>query len=149
LEVRELLTQKRTKGPDKVKSLENLTLAQVYPRVSGDTNLNCCGDPDCGNHGIGPAPTKHSFLGRGAAERRLKAALDDPSIARGVGRYKMQTEGRGATAAETCPRSPRSSPIAVRRCGSALQAAVMVSIVGAPSRAGLPGTNARKGGLEF
>jgi hypothetical protein len=38
---------------------------------------------------------------------------------------------------------------AVRRCGSTLQAAVMVSIVGAASRAGLPGTNARKGGLEF
>jgi hypothetical protein len=90
--VREILTQKRTKGPDKVKSLKNLTLAQVYPRVSGDTNLNCCGDPDCGNYGIEPAPTKHSFIGRGAAERRLKAALADPTIARGVGRYKMEAE---------------------------------------------------------
>lgn len=86
------MTQKRTKGPDKVKSLENLTLAQVYPRVSGDTNLNCCGDPDCGNYGVEPAPTKHSFVGRGAAERRLKAAMSDPSIAKGVGRYKMETE---------------------------------------------------------
>ncbi len=86
------MTQKRTKGPDKVKSLENLTLAQVYPRVSGDTNLNCCGDPDCGNYGIEPAPTKHAFVGRGAAERRLRAAMADPTIARGVGRYKMEAE---------------------------------------------------------
>lgn len=75
-----------------MKSLENLTLAQVYPRVSGDTNLNCCGDPDCGNYGVEPAPTKHSFIGRGAAERRLKAAMADPTIARGVGRYKMEAE---------------------------------------------------------
>lgn len=90
--MRELLTQKRTKGPDKVKSLKNLTLAQVYPRVSGDTNLNCCGDPDCGNYGIEPAPTMHSFVGRGAAEKRLKAAMADPTIARGVGRYKIEAE---------------------------------------------------------
>lgn len=75
-----------------MKSLENLTLAQVYPRVSGDTNLNCCGDPDCGNYGVEPAPTKHSFIGRGATERRLKAAMADPTIARGVGRYKMEAE---------------------------------------------------------
>lgn len=60
--------------------------------MSGDTNLNCCGDPDCGNYGIEPAPTKHSFIGRGAAERRLKAAMSDPAIAKGVGRYKMQTD---------------------------------------------------------
>lgn len=75
-----------------MKSLENLTLAQVYPRVSGDTNLNCCGDPDCGNYGIEPAPAKHAFVGRGAAEKRLKAAMADPSIARGVGRYKIEAE---------------------------------------------------------
>ncbi|MFD2740501.1 hypothetical protein ACFSUD_13015 [Sulfitobacter aestuarii] len=86
------MTQKRTKGPDKVKSLENLTLAQVYPRVSGDTNLNCCGDPDCGNYGIEPAPAKHAFVGRGSAERRLKAAMADPAVAHGVGRYKMEAE---------------------------------------------------------
>lgn len=86
------MTQKRTKGPNKVKSLENLTLAQVYPRVSGDTNLNCCGDPDCGNYGIEPAPAKYAFVGRGAAEKRLKAAMADLSIARGVGRYKIEAE---------------------------------------------------------
>jgi len=86
------LTKKRTKGPDKVKSFDNLTLAQVYPRVSGYTNLNCCGDPDCGNYGIEPAPTKHAFVGRGASEKRLKAAMSDSSIAMGVGRYKMETE---------------------------------------------------------
>ena len=76
-----------------MESLSNLTLAQVYPLVSGDTNLNCCGDPDCGNYGIEPAPTKYSFVGRGAQEKRLRAAMSDASIARGVGRYKITAEG--------------------------------------------------------
>ena len=84
-----------------MKSLQNLTLAQVYPQVSGDTKLNCCGDPDCGNYAIEPAPTKHSFVGRGAAERRLKAAMADPAIARGVGRYKMMSESDAANHRET------------------------------------------------
>ena len=75
-----------------MKSLENLTLAQIYPRVSGDTNFNCCGDPDCGNYGVEPAPTRHAFVGRGASERLLRAAMADPAIARGVGRYKIEAE---------------------------------------------------------
>ena len=75
-----------------MKSLKNLTLAQIYPRVSGDTNFNCCGDPDCGNYGIEPAPTRHAFVGRGASEKRLRAAMADPKIARGVGRYKIEAE---------------------------------------------------------
>lgn len=95
------MTQKRTIGPNKVKSLENLTLAQVYPRVSGDTNLNCCGDPDCGNHRIEPAPAKYAFVGRGASERRLKAAMSDPTIARGVGRYKIEAESGDTLHRET------------------------------------------------
>lgn len=84
-----------------MQSLPNLTLAQIYPQVSGDTNLNCCGDPDCGNYGIEPAPTKHSFVGRGAEEKRLKAAMTDPSIARGVGRYKMMSDGDESSHRET------------------------------------------------
>lgn len=89
--MRGLLT-KRTKGPNQVQSLNNLTLAQIYPRVSGDTNLNCCGDPDCGNYGIEPASTKHSFVGRGGREKRLRAAMSDASISKGVGRYKIGPE---------------------------------------------------------
>jgi|GEM_PF-1278775 len=84
-----------------MQSLPNLTLAQIYPQVSGDTNLNCCGDPDCGNYGIEPAPTKHAFVGRGAAEKRLKAAMADPAIARGVGRYRIASEGDETSHRET------------------------------------------------
>lgn len=84
-----------------MKSLNNLTLEQLYPLVSGDTNLNCCGDPDCVNYGIEPAPTKHSFVGRGAREKRLRAAMSDASIARGVGRYKITAEGDNKPHRET------------------------------------------------
>ena len=84
-----------------MQSLPNLTLAQIYPQVSGDTNLNCCGDPDCGNYGIEPAPTKHSFVGPGAAERRLRAAMADPSIGKGVGRYKIESDGDETSHRET------------------------------------------------
>ncbi|WP_145953476.1 integrase core domain-containing protein [Oceaniglobus indicus] len=36
--------------------------------MSGDTDLNCFGDPDCGNYGVKPAPTKHASAGRVAVE---------------------------------------------------------------------------------
>ncbi len=84
-----------------MKSLENLTLAQIYPQVSGDTNLNCGGDPDGGNYGIEPAPTKHSFVGRGAMEKRLRAAMADPSIARGLGHYKVVSPSEKSAHRET------------------------------------------------
>jgi len=92
---------------------------------------------------------------RRSAQCRVRTPPRDECTCQGADRHSGRSNGRGrrsqrgAMAAETCPRSPRSSPLAVRRCGSTFQAAVMVSIVGAPSRAGLPGTNARKGGLEF
>lgn len=84
-----------------MESLKNLSLAQVYPRVSGDTNLNCCADPDCGNFGIEPASTKHSFVGRGAQEKRLRAAMSDAAVSKGVGRYRIGTEGDGGLHRET------------------------------------------------
>jgi hypothetical protein len=84
-----------------MQSLPNLSLARIYPRVSGDTNMNCCGDPDYGNYGIEPAPTKHSLVGRGAAEKRLRAAMSDPSIAKGVGRYKIMSDSDEASHRDT------------------------------------------------
>lgn len=84
-----------------MQSLPNLTPAQIYSQVSGDTNLNCCGDPDCGNYGIEPAPTKHSFVGRGAAEKRLRTASSAPFIAKGVGRCKKSADGDGDDHRET------------------------------------------------
>lgn len=84
-----------------MQSLPNLTLAQIYPRVSGDTNLNCCGDPDCRNYGIEPAPTKHSFVGRGAAEKRLRAAMSDPPIPKGFGHYNIMSDSDEASHSET------------------------------------------------
>lgn len=78
-----------------------MSLAQVYPRVSGNINLNCCADPDCGNYGVEPAPAKRAFVGRGAQQRRLEAALADPSIGRGVGRYKMESDSSESLHRET------------------------------------------------
>ena len=35
-----------------LKSIENLSLDQIYPEVVGRVNLATCGNPDCGNFGF-------------------------------------------------------------------------------------------------
>jgi hypothetical protein len=55
-------------------------------------NLNTCPDPDCGNYGISPDPIHQSFVGRGAAQRRLLASVSNPAIGIGLGRYKMEAD---------------------------------------------------------
>ncbi len=108
---RKLLTQQRTKGPRALKSLPNMSLAQVYPEIVGNTNLNCCGDPDCGNYGVAPDVVRHSFAGPGAAQRRQSAAISDPGVAAGVGRYKMVSESRPETHRETDAFEFASDPV--------------------------------------
>ena len=84
-----------------LKSLSNLTLAQVYPEIPGETDLNCCGNPDCGNYGVPPETVKHLFKGPNAGQRRMAAAIADPTIGGGLGRYKMETEDREELKRET------------------------------------------------
>jgi hypothetical protein len=105
------LTQ-RTKGPNALKSLPNLSLAQVYPVVTGRTNLNCCGNPDCGNYGVAPDLDQQRFVGPGAAQRRMSASNTDPSISTGLGRYKMQSDSREELHRETDAFEFANDPVA-------------------------------------
>ena len=106
------LSTQRTKGPDALKSLNNITLAQIHPAVPGITNLNCCGDPDCGNYGIAPDVVKHTFLGRNADERRRIPAMNDPAISAGLGRYKIDSESRKELLRQTDAFAFSGDPIA-------------------------------------
>lgn len=56
----------RTKGCVAVKSVPKLSLPQIYPEIGDTINLNCCGDPDCGNYGVAPDFIHQSFVGRNA-----------------------------------------------------------------------------------
>jgi hypothetical protein len=71
------------------KSVPKLSLPQIYPTIRGSINLNCCGDPDCGNFGLAPDFIHLSFVGRNAAARKLKAYTENPDLARGRGRYTL------------------------------------------------------------
>ena len=79
----------RTKGCVVSKSVPKISLSQIYPHVPGSLNLNCCGDPDCGNFGVKPDFIHQSFVGRNAAIRKQRAYEETPSLARGKGRYKL------------------------------------------------------------
>ena len=81
--------------------LPNMSLSQVYPEITGNTNLNCCGDPDCGNYGVAPDTLRHSFVGPGSSQRRLAAAISNPQISAGVGRYRLASEAREELHRET------------------------------------------------
>ncbi|MFC3616109.1 hypothetical protein ACFORG_20380 [Lutimaribacter marinistellae] len=83
------LSKRNRKGCIVGKSLPNLSLQQLYPAIVGSINLNCCGDPDCGNFGVAPDYTHHGFIGRNATARRQKAYLHDPALASGRGRYTI------------------------------------------------------------
>ena len=74
-----------------VKRIPQLPPEQVYPEVPGKTNLNCCGDPDCGNYGVAPDFDLPKFLGPGAAQRRLLAAASIPALTTGRGVYTQGT----------------------------------------------------------
>jgi hypothetical protein len=92
VEASQPLTRRRRKGAGVVEGLPNLTLRAIYPSIVQGMNLNTCPDPDCGNYGISPDPIHQSFVGRGAAQRRLLASVSNPAIGVGLGRYKMEAD---------------------------------------------------------
>lgn len=76
-----------------VKSIQQLSVDQLYPEIPGEINLNTCGDPDCGNFGVAPWDAHSAFRGRNAAQKRLAASVSNAAISAGVGRYKLGTPG--------------------------------------------------------
>ena len=73
------------------KSIQKLSLTQIYPAPGQVTNFNVCGDPDCGNYGVEPNAIYDSFRGRNAAQKRLVASLKNSTISLGRGRYKLNS----------------------------------------------------------
>jgi hypothetical protein len=67
----------------------NIPLEQLYPRPGWDYQLNCCGNPDCGNFGTEPDLSFERPKGRNAPQQR--AAMNRMSNAFAVGRgvYKL------------------------------------------------------------
>mgnify|MGYP000541203066 CR=1 FL=1 len=70
--------------------MANLTLAQVYPRPGWEYQLNCCGNPDCGNYGIDPDFSLASPRGRNAPQERERLARISNAFAIGLGSYEMK-----------------------------------------------------------
>lgn len=79
----------RMKGCVVVKSVPNLSLSQIYPDLGKTINLNCCGDPDCGNYGVAPDFMYQSFVGRNAQARKQTAYAVNQSVAKGLGKYTI------------------------------------------------------------
>ncbi|MBU2941838.1 hypothetical protein Q4525_12615 [Shimia thalassica] len=75
-----------------IKSIENLSLDQIYPEVVGRVNLNTCGNPDCGNYGVGFDPAFPDP--RGGSAKYKMAAASSTAISAGVGRYKLSNRSR-------------------------------------------------------
>jgi hypothetical protein len=75
------------------KSIQKLSLEQFYPAPVQKTNLNVCGDPDCGNYGVAFDPIHTTFRGRDAAQKRLTASLANPAVGLGRGRYRLNSSG--------------------------------------------------------
>lgn len=76
------------------KSIPQLSLELVYPPSGSKINLNTCGDPDCGNFGVGPDFSVPTFKGRGAAQRKLEASTKIPALASGVGSYTLRGDDK-------------------------------------------------------
>jgi len=75
-----------------VKTLQYMSLSQVYPAVLAGFNLNTCGDPDCGNFGVAPDFTIPVFKGKNAAQRKQVAAASIPALTTGLGSYTMSSD---------------------------------------------------------
>lgn len=71
-------------------SVPNLSLPQIYPDTGDTINLNCCGDPDCGNYGIAPDFIHQTFVGMNAKARRQKAYAENPPLSKGRGKYTLK-----------------------------------------------------------
>ena len=72
-----------------MKSVPKQSLPQIYPEIGDTINLNCCGDPDCGNYGVAPDFIHQSFVGRNAQSRKQKAFAANPSLGNGRGKYTI------------------------------------------------------------
>ncbi len=75
-----------------VKTLQHMSLSQVYPAVLADFNLNTCGDRDCGNFGVAPDFTIPVFKGKNAAQRKQAAAASIKALTTGLGSYTMSSD---------------------------------------------------------
>lgn len=67
------------------KRIPQIPADQLYPPPAGGINLNTCGDPDCGNHGVAPDPAYGKL--RGSAPKRRQAMASNAAMAAGLGRY--------------------------------------------------------------
>lgn len=72
----------------------SLFLGAVYPAPGQLINVNCCGDVDCGNFGIAFQAGLQTFKGPGAQLRLQTALLNNPSLALGKGKYKLDSSSR-------------------------------------------------------
>ena len=76
-----------------MKDMANLTLGQVYPTAGWEYQLNCCGNPDCGNFGIEPDASIEVPRGRNAPQERERLARESNAFAVGLGNYEMKGGG--------------------------------------------------------
>jgi len=88
------LLTKNLKGKRMGKRILQFSLSQIYPPLTKSTNLNVCGDPDCGNYGLPYDDAYEAFSGRNGPQKRMEASLKDPKINLGAGRYMLT--GRGS-----------------------------------------------------
>ena len=72
----------------------SLSLGAVYRAPGQLININCCGDVDCGNFGIAFQAGLQTFKGPGAQLRLQTALLNNPSLALGKGKYKLDSSSR-------------------------------------------------------
>lgn len=75
------------RGDQLAKRFPHLPPEQVYPAVVSTINLNCCGDPDCGNYGVAPNFDLPTFKGPNADERLREATASIPALLTGLGAY--------------------------------------------------------------
>tara|TARA_R110002111_G_scaffold220332_1_gene282813 strand:+ start:264 stop:545 length:282 start_codon:yes stop_codon:yes gene_type:complete len=66
-----------------VKFVPKLSLPKIYPEIGDTINLNCCGDPDCGNYGVAPDFLHQTFVGRNAQAIKQKAFAANPALGKG------------------------------------------------------------------
>ena len=72
-------------------SIPYLSLGELYPAVAGETDLDTCGNPDCGNCGVAPDRLFAQLIapGHAAVAQRSEAFAADPTLSAGVGRYRF------------------------------------------------------------
>jgi len=70
-----------------------LSPEQVYPKSGWEYQLNCCGNPDCGNYGVEPDFSLASPRGRNAPQERERLARESNTFAVGLGSYEMKGGG--------------------------------------------------------